>query len=285
MTDRRDFIRTLSAAAMGVGLQPLAPSPYPRAPSRKLDRIGLQLYTVRHEMEKDVAGTIAKVAAAGYQEVEFAGYFGKAPAEVKAMLDHHGLTAPSAHLQSLAPDQWRASLDAAKTIGHQYVVMPFIPAEQRKTLDDFKRIAQDFNRVAAQARDAGLQFAYHNHDFEFVRAEGRLPYDVLLEETDPTLVQLEIDLYWITKGGQDPPEHRRRSYPSRIHRPTVRQSDRPTEAIRLPLAVPRDSPPRPVSRGGEAGSVGDRPARRRRVAAGARQRARLLDGLSREPPR
>src|SRR5437762_13915077 len=152
MTDRRDFIRTLSAAALGVGLQPRAPSPYPRAPSRKLDRIGLQLYTVRHEMEKDVAGTIAKVAAAGYQEVEFAGYSGKAPADVKAMLDHHGLTAPSAHIQSLAPDQWRASLDAAKTIGHQYVVVPFIPAEQRKTLDGFKRVAQEFNRDRKSTR-------------------------------------------------------------------------------------------------------------------------------------
>src|SRR5438094_1690898 len=167
MTDRRDFIRTLSATALGVGLQPLAPSPYPRAPSRKLDRIGLQLYTVRHELEKDFVATIAKVAAAGYQEVEFAGYFGgKSPADVKALLDHHGLTAPSAHIPSLAPDQWRASLEAAKTIGHQYVVVPWIPAETRKTLDGFKRVAQDFNRVAAQARDAGLQCAYHHHDFE-----------------------------------------------------------------------------------------------------------------------
>ncbi len=198
---RRDFVQTLGAAAMGQVLQPRTPSLYPRAPIRKLDRIGLQLYTVRHEMEKDVDATIAKVAAAGYQEVEFAGYFGKSPADVKALLDHHGLTAPSAHMPSLAPDQWRASLDAAKAIGHHYVVVPFIPAEARKTLDGFKRVAQDFNRVAAQAHDAGLQFAYHNHDFEFVPMEGRLPYDVLLEATDPKLVQLEIDLYWITKGG------------------------------------------------------------------------------------
>src|SRR5439155_25206831 len=200
---RRDFVQTLGAAAMGQVLQPRTPSLYPRAPIRKLDRIGLQLYTVRHELEKDFAATIAKVAAAGYQEVEFAGYFGgTSPADVKALLDHHGLTAPSAHIPSLAPDQWRASLEAAKTIGHHYVVVPFIPAEARKTLDGFKRVAQDFNRVAAQAHDAGLQFAYHNHDFEFAPMEGRLPYDVLLEATDPKLVQLEIDLYWITKGGQ-----------------------------------------------------------------------------------
>src|SRR2546425_3866867 len=98
MTSRRDFTKTLSAAALGYVFRPLAPSPQPLAPRRKLDRIGLQLYTVRHELEKDFEATIAKVAAAGYQEVEFAGYFGKSPADVKALLDHHGLTAPSAHI-------------------------------------------------------------------------------------------------------------------------------------------------------------------------------------------
>src|SRR5438309_4827381 len=192
MTSRRDFTKTLGAAAMGFAVRPLATSPQPLALTRKLDRVGLQLYTVRHEMEKDVAATIAKVAAAGYQEVEFAGYFGKSPADVKALLDHHGLTAPSAHIPSLAPDQWRASLDAAKAIGHQYVVVPWIPAEARKTLDGFKRVAQDFNRAAAQAHDAGLQFAYHNHDFEFVPTEGRLPYDRSEEHTSELQSQFHL---------------------------------------------------------------------------------------------
>src|SRR6266550_3935693 len=169
---RRDFVQTLGAAAMGQVLQPRTPSLYPRAPIRKLDRIGLQLYTVRHEMEKDVDATIAKVAAAGYQEVEFAGYFGKSPADVKALLDHHGL--------------------------------------------------------AAQAHDAGLQFAYHNHDFEFVPMEGSLPYDVLLEATDPKLVQLEIDLYWITKGGQDPLKYFAR-WPGRIPLVHVKDSGGPPD--------------------------------------------------------
>ena len=110
MMERRDFVRTLGAAALGPVLQPRAPSPYPRAPLRKLDRIGLQLYTVRHEMQKDVEGTIARVAAIGYREVEFAGYFGKSPRDVRALLDHHGLSAPSSHV-SLVPDQWRAALE------------------------------------------------------------------------------------------------------------------------------------------------------------------------------
>src|SRR5881398_1729193 len=104
MMERRDFVRTLGAAALGQVLQPRAPSPYPVAPLHKLDRIGLQLYTVRHAMEKDVEGTIARVAATGYREVEFAGYFGKTPAEIRAMLDRHGLTSPSAHIGSSEPD-------------------------------------------------------------------------------------------------------------------------------------------------------------------------------------
>jgi len=203
MTSRRDFAKTLSAAALGYALRPLAPSPQALAPKRKLDRIGLQLYTVRHQMEKDVEGTIARVAATGYREVEFAGYFGKSPRDVRALLDHHGLSSPSSHV-SLAPDQWRAALDAAPVVGHRYLVIAWIPAEERHTLDDYKRWAERLNRAATEAKAAGLQFAYHNHDFEFVPLDGKLPYDVLLTETDPKLVQLEMDLYWIVKGGQDP---------------------------------------------------------------------------------
>src|SRR5207249_253605 len=241
MTDRRDFIKALGAAAVGPTLWPLAPSPYHRAPSRKLDRVGLQLYTVRQAMEHDMEGTLAKVAEAGYGEVEFAGYFGHTPKEVRAMLEHHGLAAPSAHMASLAPDEWTASLDVAKAIGHEYIVVPWIPAEARKTLDGFKRVAQDFNRAAAQAHDAGLQFAYHNHDFEFARTEGRLPYDVLIAETDPKLVQFEIDLYWMVKGGQDPLAyfarlpgrrgHRRRSVGDDDHARVDRVADADATAV------------------------------------------------------
>ncbi len=203
MTDRRDFITALGAAALGPTLLPLAPSRYHRARWRKLDRIGLQLYTVRHQMEKDFDGTIARVAATGYQEVEFAGYFGRAPRDVRALLDHHGLASPSSHI-SLAPDQWRAALDAAPVIGHRYLVLAWIPVEERHTLDDYKRWAERLNRAGTEAKAAGLQFAYHNHDFEFQPLDGKLPYDVLLAEADPKLVQLELDLYWITKSGQDP---------------------------------------------------------------------------------
>ena len=200
MIDRREFIGTMGALAAGAMLPACRVA---RAPSR-LSRIGLQLYTVRDLMEKDVEGTLSAVAGAGYTEVEFAGYFDKTPADIRAMLDRHGLTAPAVHTGDIAPEAWAKALDAAHVIGHKYIVVPWIPEERRKTLDDWKRVAADFNRVAATAQAAGVQFAYHNHDFEFPLVEGQVPYDVLLAETDPKLVQLEIDLYWITKGGQDP---------------------------------------------------------------------------------
>jgi sugar phosphate isomerase/epimerase len=174
------------------------------ARSARLAKVGLQLYTVRDQMKADVEGTLAHVAQIGYKEVEFAGYFNHSPADVKAMLDRHGLSSPSTHIAFENADQWKTALDAAKAIGHEYVVMPWIPAERRKTLDDWKNFAQVFNRAGQMAHDAGIQFAYHNHDFEFPQLEGQVPYDVLLHSTDPKLVQLEIDLYWITKAGQDP---------------------------------------------------------------------------------
>jgi len=198
--ERREFLSTAGAITLGVVLPPACRT----AHGARLDKIGLQLYTVRDQMKADFEGTVARVAQIGYQEVEFAGYFNRAPADVKAILDRNGLTAPSVHQGSIAPDDWKRSLEAANVIGHKYIVVPWIAQERRMTLDGYQRVAEDFNRAAAAARDAGVQFAYHNHDFEFQRMEGRLPFDVLLENTDPKLVQYQIDLYWITKGGQDP---------------------------------------------------------------------------------
>ncbi len=202
MSDRRTFLHQVGSAALAAGFAPMAiPAARRRA---RIERIGLQLYTVRHVFEKDFEGTLARVAATGYREVEFAGYFGKSPAEVRAILDRHGLAAPSVHVGSVAPEQWHAALDAAHVIGHRFVVVPWIPVEARTGIDGYKKVAAGFNRAAEEARAAGLQFAYHNHDFEFTPVAGQLPYDVLLAETDPKLVQMEMDLYWIVKGGQDP---------------------------------------------------------------------------------
>ena len=128
MTDRRAFLETMTGAALAA-IMPGSPLRARRSRHR-LDRIGLQLYTVRDEMKKDLEGTIAKVAGIGYKEVEFAGYFGKSPADVRAILDRNGLAAPSAHI-SIDPDKWPQALDAARVIGHRYVVVAWIPEEAR----------------------------------------------------------------------------------------------------------------------------------------------------------
>jgi len=179
---------------------------------RKLDRIGLGLYTVRDLMKADLPGTLARVAEIGYQEVEFAGYFGKSPAEIRDLLARNGLTSPSTHIGlDLMRTEWRKVLDDSRAIGHQWVVIPWLPEQERATPDSWKRLAVEFNSAARIARDAGLRFAYHNHDFElkpFPATAGQtspvIPLDILLAETDPSLVELQLDLYWVVKGGGDP---------------------------------------------------------------------------------
>lgn len=228
MQDRRSFLARLGASvgatALGAtGLSQLAAActsagssandadssaraagSAPRTPSAGR-AIGVQLYTVRNEMQRDVEGTLARIAGIGYQEVEFAGYYDKSPAEVRAMLSRTGLRAPAAHmplemLEANAP----GALDAAKEIGHQYVVVPWLAEPRRKTIDDYRRVAGTLNRVGTMAKEKGLRLGYHNHDFEFVPIGGKVPFDTLLAETDPSLVVIELDLYWATMAGHDP---------------------------------------------------------------------------------
>jgi sugar phosphate isomerase/epimerase len=181
------------------------PEPCAGYARKRLSKIGVQLYTVRRELEADFEGTLAKVAALGYREVEFAGYYKHTPAQVKAILARHGLSAPSAHFQSVVSGGGvREAIEAAAVIGHKYLVYAWLPPEERKSLDDYKRLVERLNRAGEECRRAGLQFGYHNHDFEFAPVEGRIPYDLILEGTDAQLVKMELDLYWITKGGQSP---------------------------------------------------------------------------------
>src|SRR5207244_12938713 len=221
-TDRRAVLHTLGAAALAAGLGRARVGPLPR-PAGTLARIGLQLYTVRGALERDFEGTLDRVAAIGYREVEFAGYYGKTAHDVWAALGKRGHAAPSAHVPFEArKGNWRGALEDARVIGHRYVVAPWLPPAERRSRDGYKRVARLFNRAGAVARELGLQFAYHNHDFEFARLGGRVPYDVLLAETDPKLVALELDLYWIRKGGGDPLAYFAR-YPGRF--PTVHVKD------------------------------------------------------------
>ena len=198
-------------------------------PRRKLERVGLQLYSVRDLMKADLPGTLAKVAAIGYKEVEFAGYFGRTPAQIRELLRLNRLTSPSTHLpfESLT-NGWQKQLDDAKAAGHEWVTIAYIAEEKRKTLDDWKRHADLFNRAAAQAKAADLRFAYHNHDFEIRPIDGTRALDLLLTSTDPKLVDFEMDLYWVVFGGGDPIDFFNR-YPKRFKLVHVKDSAGPPD--------------------------------------------------------
>jgi sugar phosphate isomerase/epimerase len=170
-----------------------------------IERLGVQLYTVRDALPKDFDGTLAKIAAIGFKEVEFAGYAGRSPAQVRDALKQQGLSAPAAHVDypSLG-EKWPQVLEAAATIGHTHLVNPWIDESIRKQPDSWKRIAETFNRAGEASRKARIQFAYHNHHFEFAPVNGVLPFDMLLQACDPELVKFELDLCWIAVAGRDP---------------------------------------------------------------------------------
>ena len=229
---RRAFLATLGAAALGLttlGSRAQAWEPAIRRPSAPRP-IGLQLYTVRAAMARDVPATLAAVAAAGYTEVEFAGYFGHSPAAVRDMLRDAGLTAPSVHVPYDAmADGWDAALDVARTIGHEWMTIPWIPQEVRRTRDDVKRLAERYDAAAARAREAGLRFAHHNHDFELVPlADGTVPLDLLIADTDPALVGFELDVYWMVHAGADPLRYLAR-VPDRVRMLHLKDSGGPPE--------------------------------------------------------
>src|SRR6266498_2725630 len=178
---RRGFLAALAALAAASGVGDLA-----ALAASRLKLIGVQLYTVRDLLQRDFEGTLARLAAIGLREVEFAGYYGRSPQAVRAALDTAGLDAPSAHVPiEAARNDWPRVLEAAHVARHQYLVVAWLPEEERRTLDGYRAAADLFNRAGEQARAAGIRFAYHNHDYEFTRMEGRIPYDVLFERCDP----------------------------------------------------------------------------------------------------
>lgn len=209
MINRRSFLSTASQSVIGAIALTALNRIEGKAAARKLGGIGVQLYTVRADMAKDFEGSLQKIAVIGYKEVEFAGYYNQSPKDVKGILDRYGLTAPSVHAP-LADIQSKLdqTIEAAKIIGHQFLICPYLVDTDRRTLDDYKRHAETFNRAGEACRKAGIQFGYHNHDFEFQAKDGEkgktLPFDLLLAETDKNLVKIELDLYWISKAGQDP---------------------------------------------------------------------------------
>lgn len=166
--------------------------------------VALQLYTVREDTARDFAGTVRQVAALGYAGVEFAGYGGLAPGDVRALLDETGLKPASGHVNLDAVEQGMASaVDAAATIGCGYLALAWLP-EERRNPRALRELAPRLNEAGRLCRARGIGFGYHNHDFEFQRADDAYLLDILLDATDPALVALELDVYWAAYAGVDP---------------------------------------------------------------------------------
>jgi sugar phosphate isomerase/epimerase len=215
MQTRRSFIKSSSLLAAAAMVSPSLLHP-------KSKYIGLQLYTVRDAMQKDPAGTLARVAQIGYNSVEGATYTGTQQfygMDAKAfaqLLKQNGLIMPSSHYR-LGEEKtngadtkgtmlhgWDKAVDDAKEVGAQYMVCAYLSEAERGGLDHYKYVAAQLNQAGERCKKAGLQLCYHNHDFEFKKQNNQLPYDILLNETSKDLVKMEIDLYWITKAGYDP---------------------------------------------------------------------------------
>ena len=197
---------------------------------RKLRRIGLELYTVRRELAQDLPGTLKRVAEIGYKEVEFAGYANRTPTEIRDLLQVNGLTAPSTHIGLPAIQREpQKTFDDAKTIGHEWVTVASLSGRQT-TVDDWKRVADSFNQAGRAARTAGLRFSYHNHNTEFrpIKDSAVKPYDILLAETDPSVVDFQMDLYWVVNAGASPLDYIAR-YPGRFTMLHVKDSMGPPD--------------------------------------------------------
>jgi sugar phosphate isomerase/epimerase len=208
-----------------------------------LGKIGLQLYSVKDIIEKDLKGTLQQLAAMGYKEIEsYPGqkghYFGVAPKEFKTMLNDMGMELVSSHFPSGSSKgksgAWQqASMlhnfeelaEKAAETGQKYLTCSSIDESLRKTPDDLKRIADLFNKAGETTKKAGMQFAYHNHDFEFKKVGDKLIYDAMLENTDPELVKYEMDIFWVVAGGQDPMAYFTK-YPNRFPLGHVKDMDK-----------------------------------------------------------
>lgn len=210
MNSRRNFIKLAGLAAAGAAI---APSFAFTAPAKT---VGLQLYSLREQLPKDVRGTIVKVAQAGYKEVESYGYSAKGgfwglnAKEFKSLLTENGLTMPSGHygmdkfMIDGNAEELKSYIEAANIMGSSYIVIPYLGESVRKTEDDWKKVATKLNEASVICKAGGLKLGYHNHNFEFEKVGNTTGYEIMLSGTDPKAVQFEMDLYWVVRSGNDP---------------------------------------------------------------------------------
>ena len=169
--------------------------------------VAVQLYTLREEMKVDMRATLEKVKALGYEGVEFAGLFGKTGEEVRDMCQEIGLVPLSAHVPYVDMVEDITILETYKTIGCKYVVVPYLKEEHRPGTDAFAEVIENIKKIGAAANELGLTLLYHNHDFEFIKLDGKYALDILYEEVNATLLQTELDTCWVNVGGEVPADY------------------------------------------------------------------------------
>jgi sugar phosphate isomerase/epimerase len=218
---RRTFVAGAAASAAMLAARSLGASPLGLP-------LGLQLYSVREFLPKDYTGTLRQLGAMGYREVEAAGYFGHSAADVKQAMTQAGLRCVSAHYSLQALQSLDDIVEFGRGIGLDYIIcsspllrdpakakgLSWVAGLESMTADDWKWNADELNRIGARVDAAGMQFGYHNHFIEFHEHDGFLPYDELLQRTDPKLVAMEMDCGWVVIGGHKPEEYLTR-YPDR----------------------------------------------------------------------
>jgi sugar phosphate isomerase/epimerase len=195
---RRDFLKLSLAGAGALTAGRLA-----RAGAGAAHRpLGVQLYTVRDDAQRDLPGVLAAVRKIGYQEVEtYWNVYTHSAVELRRMITDHGLRVPSGHFDY---DGLESRIDYAKTLGVTYMICPMLPEKMWYELDGYKRAAEQLNVWGEKVRQAGMQLGFHNHNYEFKRFGGSTGFATLMNETDPKLVCLEMDCYWIVQAGEDP---------------------------------------------------------------------------------
>lgn len=215
MTTRRDFLRK---SALVIAAAPLINSEMIASP-KPSKKTGLALYTIRGEMGKDPAAALAAVAETGFTWLEAADhrdgkFYGMKPKEFGKLVKKNGMVALSSH-SGINPENYEKMIDEAAESGMKYIILPSLPRDWTNTIDGYQRAADFFNRAGAKCRKAGITFGFHNHQVEFQEINGRVPFDILVEQSDPKLVIFEMDLAWITAAGKDPVAYFRK-YPGRF---------------------------------------------------------------------
>lgn len=223
MQNRRKFLKVSAAGSVGVML--LGTAGFKSAVvDRKKFGVGLQLYTVRDAMGKDALGSLKKISGLGYKNMELAGYsngkfYGFAPKEFKKIINDLGMEVISSHTNVEAAginmDNAKLMADAHAELGVKYCIQPWIE-EPDRNIESYKKMIAGWNKAGKIMKDKGIQFGYHNHNFEFTTINGVVPYfDIFMPEMDADLITMELDLFWAKKAGQDPIEMFKK-YPGRF---------------------------------------------------------------------